>query len=412
MAAPTRILPDLIESWIAYMDGLPTNKLFAEWAAVFLVSAALTRRVWVRTSEGMPPTYPNLYVALVGPPGSGKDIAINPVAKLLREASVGAPDGHGFYIGEESLSPKGLIDSIASSDSICSYTIQKGSVQEVVKFQSLIGCVPELGTLIPEYNIQFISSLNELYNCKPHYKDRIRGALVEVMNPHIALFLGTQPETMVKVFPESAFKMGFTSRMILVHANAPTIQNLFRDLDAPPLNKDRLWNNIRSDIRSLPLVSGEMTVAPEAQRALNHFHVKQAAETAVPTSKYTDYNVRRSLHLLKLSMIMALSRQPVLNIELRDVERAQALLFKTEALMPKIFANLVTDRGFHASVEEVVNGNEKTISHQQLIVRLRRRHPPNEIRQVIASMKEAGNLHEAGTGNGGFPIYTIRGDHD
>lgn len=108
MAAPTRILPDLIESWIAYMDGLPTNKLFAEWAAVFLVSAALTRRVWVRTSEGMPPTYPNLYVALVGPPGSGKDIAINPVAKLLREASVGAPDGHGFYIGEESLSPKGL----------------------------------------------------------------------------------------------------------------------------------------------------------------------------------------------------------------------------------------------------------------------------------------------------------------
>lgn len=392
------------------MEGLPTNKLFAEWAGIFLVSSALTRRVWVRTSPGMPPAYPNLYVTFVGPPGSGKDIAINPVSAALREASTRCQDGHAFYLGEESLSPKGLIDSIASPDSFSSFTLKKGTTQELVKFQSIIGCIPEMGTLISEYNVQFISTLNELYNCKPHFKDRVRGGIVEVVNPHIALLMGTQAETMVRVFPESAFKMGFTSRMIMIYAKRPTVCNLFHDPDDPLPNKTRLWKNIIEDLRTFPLVSGEMKVTREATLFLNDFHIRRAAETEVGTSRFSDYNVRRSLHLIKLSTIMSMSRDSELVIELKDAERALETLLRTEKLMPSIFANLTSDRGFHASVEEITAGNSKHISHQKLVAQLRRRHPPTEIRYIINSMKEAGNLFETGETVGGFPIYLLKQD--
>lgn len=397
---------DIISSWLEYMDGLPTSPLFSEWAGVFIISAAVSRRAWFRTSPVFPLAYPNLYVCLVGPPGCGKDVAINPVADLLREANDNAPPGCGFYLGEESLSAKGLIDSIASDEAKFSMSYVNGSGKEqICEYHSLIGCVPELGTLIPEYEMRFISNLNELYNCKTKFSDRIRGQNIYIANPHVALLLGTQPDTLARVFPESTFNMGFTSRIIFVSTSSPNLQSMFKHKSAK--HKLSMRHSVLDHVTKLMRVSGEFSATDEAEKLLDHFHLDESQTTLVEGSRFAHYNTRRSLHLVKLSMLYALAESTKLLIEPHHVERAKDLLFRTEALMPGIFHHLTSDKGFHTVVESI-SQKYKTITQGQLIAELRRTHPPYAVPQIIRSMIDAGELIPGKHNMGEKPFFQVR----
>ena len=77
-------LPRKLHSWIAgyeeYTSLTPAPDIYRKWAAVSCVAGALERRVWVKTNSGT--LYPNLFLLFVGPPGTGKDPAINPIREL------------------------------------------------------------------------------------------------------------------------------------------------------------------------------------------------------------------------------------------------------------------------------------------------------------------------------------------
>ena len=410
-----RILPNLLDAWNEYSEPLPANPHFKKWGGLFLLSAALTRRVWIHANEIFPHLYPNLFVLLVGRPGTGKDIVINNVAGILEKASVDIEPGKGFYIGEESLSAKGLIDSLASDESELSMTLNGTRIPEIVQFHSIISCIPELGTFMPEYNTQLVSILNELYNCKDRFRDRIRGGIhkgqrTEIKNPHVALFLGTQPSTMAEIFPEQAFQMGFFSRTFIVYGQELYRQRLYGGGKHKGLKK--LWSHIVSDIKSIAYVTGEMEVSPDAQDAINSFHISGCDKTALSHSRFADYNTRRSLHAQKLAMLFSMAESSDKIVEFRHWQRALELLLETEKKMPSAFAGLVSSKGFHSTVEEVVHSNTGgKITHQELERSLRKNHKPYEVGQIIRSMLMAGDLVQVSE-RCGFPVYEIRGNSD
>jgi hypothetical protein len=402
------VATDIISTWREYTAGLPTADIFSELAGVFLVSAALQRRVFYKTDDIMPWAFPNLYVCLVGPPGAGKDIAINPVSSLLREATRALPQGQGFFLGPESLSSKGLIDALASDPAKFTLRYVNGSgKEELAVYHSLIGCVPELGTLIPEYDVRFISILNDLYNCKEDFQDRIRGNEVNIPNPHVALLLGTQPDTLAKILPETTFQMGFTSRIIFTYAHAPTLVSLFGNKSSK--NKRALRNQVLERVLELAQISGEIKATPEAEQLLDNFHLVEGGATRVKGSRFEHYNTRRSLHLIKLSMIMCFSSGTKKLIEKDHVLRAKDLLLRVEKLLPGIFQNIATDRGFHSTVEAIVQ-HHTVITHGQLVAKLRRTHPANLLPQIIRSMLEAGDITQKEIVNG-QPIYITHQEH-
>ena len=57
---------------------------FHFWSAMSLLAACVADRVWVKADIATK-IYPNLYVFLVGPSGSGKEQAIKVVLKLVAE---------------------------------------------------------------------------------------------------------------------------------------------------------------------------------------------------------------------------------------------------------------------------------------------------------------------------------------
>ena len=130
-----------------------------------------------------------------------------------------------FNMAPMSMTHKGLIDHLASDQ--CSKQFINNGIYEV--YHSIMIAVPELGVLVPGHDLAFLSTLNELYNCGKIYEERTRmkGEPLRIEYPHIHILSGTQPKFLGELFPEAAYGMGFTSRIIMVYAGEPVRVNLF-----------------------------------------------------------------------------------------------------------------------------------------------------------------------------------------
>lgn len=409
-----RVLSDIVTAFQEYVSPLPAHRLFKKWGGVFLLSGALTRRVWLITNEAMPQLFPNFILMLVGVPATGKDLIINKVEDCLIEASQDLDKGYSLYLAERDLSPKGLLDSIASDDAQQTLRYLNGSSKEQsLHFHSLISCIPELGTFMHEYNPQLIAIINDLYNCGKHYKERIRGGVnrgqqIFIPNPHAAFFLGTQPATLNMVFPESAYRAGFFSRVVIVHGDKPVKQNVY-DLEGETKIQPQLWNKIVSDMRNIVKLSGQFKVERDVKIAVNEFNKHEADKTKLSHSRFTDYNSRRHLHLQKLAMIFSISESNELTVKMRHWERALSYLLEAEKEMPGVFKNICTDSGFATTVEEVVTGSEgKVLKHERIERILQRRHKPYEVGHIIKSMISSGYLQPQDPDKLGRVTYKVR----
>src|SRR5262245_23387080 len=102
-SAGVRRLGSWIDSYLELTEILPSPTLLRKWAAIFYIAAAMERRIWVRTMGSS--LFPGLFVMLVGPPGIGKGVAINPGESLLREVP-------NLHVGPTDMTAASLIDSL------------------------------------------------------------------------------------------------------------------------------------------------------------------------------------------------------------------------------------------------------------------------------------------------------------
>jgi hypothetical protein len=346
-------------------------------------------------------------MVFVCPPGGGKDMIINLVRKLMEEAHEGMPQGSGFAMAQESISAKGLLDILSDDDSEFSFSYTQNKKKHVVKYHSVIACIPELGTLLPDYNTHLIAILNELYNCKPVFRERIRGHAntggLNISNPHISLLLGTQPATLSETFPEQAYRMGFFSRTHILYS--PKTYPIAMYDDTRP-DRVPIWDRLVSDLRAIGSISGQFKTTPGFRSLMNDFHLN--LPSPLTHSRFEDYNARRSLHLHKLSMACSISESNSLILTEAHLERALPILLHAEKVAPSVFEGLTTSSGFAHTVEQVLTTRKQgeTITHAELERRLRRTHKPYEIGQILRSMIAAGDLEPQDTKNG-MPIYII-----
>ena len=404
MAGIPRVTEDFLRTWNDYVQHMPAAPLFREWGGIFLISAALSRRCWMITDPTFPALYPNLFVLLVGPPGSGKDMVVNKVVELITAAHAEMAQGGGFRLAERSISPKGIVDLMAEEESEFSFRLGRWTVTKV---HSVLACVPELGTMLPVYNTQMISFLNELYNCSPLFEEQTRGrgssSVVRISNPHLAMLLGTQPTTLAETFPEQAFRMGFFSRTTLVHSREEVIAKPY---DRARPNREELLPNLISDLRAMATVCGVFKTTPAFEAAINEFAATNPKR--LEHSRFSDYNTRRWLHLHKLSAICSASEGNSLRIDVPHFIRAQDILLRAEKSATTVFDNLVTSAGFQHTVEQVVASRTgDIITHQELERQLRRTHRPFEVGQIIRSMLGAGDLVPMDVPEDQMPKYRI-----
>lgn len=386
-----RKLPNIIDGFLEYTDALPTPRIYRLWSGILLVSSALSRRTWLQANSRLTPCYPNIYAMLVGDPGIGKDVAINKVSDIIYSAIEIAAPKTIVRLGGESISPKGLLDKLAdpASKQHVAFT-EKGRKREA-EFQSLTFCIGELGTAMPEYDPKLVPILNDLYNNKKVFEEKIRGMEVKIPNPHLTMLLGNQPNTLAEVLPDKAFRMGLTSRIIFIFAQNPVTCDLF--IDDESLWDVTLEEQIAHDFVDIAAnFSGPFRVAPEVKRAINTFNHERP--NPVIGNRFEGYNTRRPLHAQKVAMCLAAAESNKQVLEMSHWERALSILSEAEALMPLIFEDVITSRGFSETYDDLCTFVQPgdTVALHDLHRRLSRTHPAYEVKNIIDMAVNDGTL--------------------
>jgi hypothetical protein len=396
-----RQLDNWITSYLEYTHDIPAPPSFHLWSGLTAISGALSRRIWIRTSPRMPCLFPNLFTFLVARPGLGKDLAINTAADILREADRTAREAGSAVIrlGGESVSHKGLYDKLGQEASKLHLKWTENGEHHAAAVHSLMFCIGELGTVLPEYDTKLIPLLNELFNCKPSLEDSIRGQEVYIENPHLVLLLGNQPQTLSEVISERHFRMGFTARVIFIYENDECPIDMYvKHATAPD---DKLRKALIGDLMEISKLSGPFRVSPEVMDLANEF--KRTKPMEVPGPRFVDYNTRRALHLHKLSLILAASEGGVVagghhSIEASHWIQSREFLLMAEAQMPRMFDQVTSSRGFSDDFNEAaqeISARGRPIPLMEIISQLGRGRPPHEVQNITRLLLSTGQVKYA-----------------
>jgi hypothetical protein len=316
---------DWLQGFLELTEGLPSPPVFRLWTGISTLASVLERKAWLSTS--MQVLYPNLYVVLVGLPGSGKDQAMTPAHRLLVSSK-------SVILAPDDMTKAAMIDVLAKSKKRILYD---GQTRE---YHPLCIVVPELGTLVNAHDLEFFSVLNKLFDNKDVHRSQRRGhnsgEEITITHPTVNILAGTQPGFLNSLLPEEAWHMGFTARLFMIHASvAPSI-----DPFAESEDRADLFAKLAQGLTERGKLVGPFTISEEAKLNLRLW-VTAGMRPVPEHTRLAHYRARRILYVLKLSMLAAISRHPKLVIALEDVERARSWLISAETLMPDIFRDMM-----------------------------------------------------------------------
>ena len=303
---------------------LPSPSEFRLWSAITTVSGVMERKVWTQGSGGR--MYPNLFTLLIGAPSSGKTQSINQSRGVWTHVKGEGAPPH-LVLSPDNVTKASLIDGLFSSRR----TVMNGDATTCYTFSSLTVPCSEFGVFFSHHDLEFLSNLSNLYDDPPTYREtrRTDDLDIQVDKPHLVILAGCTPDFLGSFMPEEAWGQGFAARLLLIYSAAVLTKDLFskRDVDVEKLSLA---------LKPMFNLTGEFMWSEEARREINAWH--NAGGPPVPRhSRLQHYNGRRSLHLMKLSMISAAAAGHGLTIELEDFERAKDWLLTAEEHMPDVF---------------------------------------------------------------------------
>lgn len=352
-------MSDFIDSFMELTTDALSPEIFRRWSAISMLGGALERRVWIKNGSKI--AFPNLYVLLVAPPGVGKYI-IEDVRELWSATCQPGTKIPAFHVAPDSMTKAALVDRLAKST-----TTFLGTGSVPLKYNSLLVAAEEFSILLPAYDLEYIGTLNGIFNNKSeHVEERRHGPSRElrIVNPQLNILGGAQPAWLQNLFPEEAWSTGLGRRLIMIYASETPHRSLFHESDIDPELKPQILSRL-SQTASL---YGQMKWTEDAMKRIDLWHLG-GAQPVPNHPKLSSYNKSRSLFALKLSLISSVSRSSELIIRDVDVDRALGWLLDAERLMPDIFRAMLgkSDRDVIRELHLVMWG--KWTENQRLVGR-------------------------------------------
>lgn len=369
------------ERWMQYNDGLPSPVSYLDWSWLFLISSCLQRRVWLGPSHQQ--LFPNMYVILVGPPGTGKGLPIREVSNILKhwkkkdvliqsanqnkltDEQKSLAEMHGqsdleeankhelkpsaknadivepllFPVAADATTYEALVQAVAESYrriNFPQYDEKAGKeLLRVYGHSSLCFSLQELSSLLRKRTHDTVNYLLGLYDCPVDYeyitisrgKDRVRRGCLN-------LLAGTTPSFMSSTFDEELTNEGFTSRVFFIFAQKNRKNVMF----IPPLTKEQIEykSQILQHIKSLASLYGQVQIDQETQDYLANWwnEAENNKHKRVNVSlKMIPYYARKQIHVMKVAMALHFGESLEMKIPLETFMLAIKILEKEEKQM-------------------------------------------------------------------------------
>lgn len=331
--------------------------------------------------------YPNMYIILVGPPGSGKTVAVSQTQRLWARANK-------FNIAPDSITGAGLMDHLKANGL---KTFSRNG--HFISYYSCLVPSEEFGNLIKTHDKDFLSLLNKIYDNPDVVSERTRkaGEVLPIDNPTMTILAGTQPAYIDDIFPELAWRQGFTSRLIMIYCADQPKRKVFGEKYIEASRNPQL----AAHVARLAELQGEFTWSDEAADELETWH-ESGLDPAPRHFRLVTYNSRRLAHVIKLCMVHSAAEDDSLVIQVHHLEAARMALLEAESAMPEIFkevsgrsAAAAMEQALHWAIEEHLR-TKKPVSEFNLTWQLSRKVPAYEVTKIIENMVNAGMLKEHG----------------
>jgi hypothetical protein len=328
-------MSDLFTAYMEYVDleNQEAPAIYHRWTLASIIGTLLGRQFYLPFGKDI--IYPNQFIMLMGTPGARKGSAMNIGRDLLKAA------GYGRFSASRTSLERFLIDMRSIDDLVNITDIEELTFDEPSESYIFAG---EFVDFIGPNDIAFINLLTNLWDNPPDYKHpKIQGRSVEVHKPTVNLFGGSTPQTFAIAFPPEVIGTGFTSRLLLIHAE-PTGKKIAWPSLTDALVREAFVLQLK-DIKSN--IKGEAIFSPAARNLSKEIY---KSEVYVDDSRFTFYQQRRYTHLLKLALIHAASD---LSIEVKEehILRANTMLSRAERWMPKALGEFGKSRYAAASNE-------------------------------------------------------------
>jgi hypothetical protein len=320
---------NLFSLYFKYVENTEPPLVFHRWSVLTSLGAYLGRQYYLPFGDFN--IQPNMYVMLIGDPGTRKSTAIKLAKKVLSSA------GYDKYSAERTSKEKFLLDLEGVEDDMGT-VVDTNKVMSNLFGDDFVGGDPkevfvvadEFNEFVGSGNLEFLSLLGSLWDWDDQhqpFKQRLKTTRsVSIYQPTISILGGNTHAGFAEAFPPQSIGQGFLSRLVLIFGESSGKKIAFPERPSDEIK--RALTDLFQEIKSK--VVGEATMSSQARSMLETIY---RTFHGLEDSRFKHYSTRRQTHLLKLCLLTAASN---LRTEIRaeDVLFANTLLTFTEHRMP------------------------------------------------------------------------------
>ncbi len=324
---------EFLQCHLKYVYQTESPHIFHIWTALTSLGACMGRHVYLDTGIGI--TFGNMYVLLVGPPGTRKSSAIKFASDVMQKATDVrfAPDDTGgqrqgliaALLDDEDLENADDLEAATAMD-IEALMATEINLTPKEDRHTMFANASEFGSFIGQSSLELMRFMIKLWDGED-YKYQLAKTKSVLESPLLSLLGGTTPVDISMLLPPESIGQGFMSRIILVFAG-------HKEKSVPP-SKAKLDTSLEPALQRVYAhvernMKGAMDMTDTAKHMIDEIYAK---ELHIQDTRFTYYSSRRDVHLRKLTIILAVSRQSMI-VELSDVILAEEILIATEEYMP------------------------------------------------------------------------------
>lgn len=383
-------LDSFMAQYLSYIGETEAPLLYHRWAMLSAIGAYLGRQFYSNLIPGT--VHTNMYVMIIGEPGTRKSTAIRAARKVIKDA------GYDTFSADKSSKEKFLMD-LAGMDSDENGKAVGKSLESILD-ENLFGgldsgepceryiACDEFNDFIGSGNMEFISLLGNLWDYEGKYEYRTKGGKpVEITDPTVSILGGNTTTGFAQAFPPESMGQGFMSRLLLVHGEPTGIKIPF---PVKPSAEQRA--ELVRAVQEIKLrVKGEAKIGAEAKKLLSDIYINSVP---MEDARFISFSSRRFTHLMKLCLVIAATYYST-EIRPEHVVEANTILTRTESLMPKALGQFGRAKGsevVHAVVSVLDHANGP-ITVGELFSRVSQDVPDmNALFNILQNLSIAGKL--------------------
>lgn len=311
-----------LQDYREFCSGLEVPPSYNIFCSLVALSALTKRKIWTMKGDYIR-IYPNLYVVLVGPPGLGKNTAMENCETLL----------HHFKlpVSAESVTREKLILDIQAQESILPFLPADDKYRMSSPYTVF---ATELSEFLGAGGIGMISFLTDLYSRNLYeYRTKNKGS-VFVNGPFLSVIAGTTPDWISTYLKDDIISGGFSRRCLFVYETTrfgsvplPTITPSMREA----------WKRVLARSEIVSKLAGPFKWSKEATEFFCDWYPSRLAR---PDPNLLGYYETKDIQMLKIAMLVSLSEQDDLILERRHMLSALDLLSLVEQNLSRVFQGI------------------------------------------------------------------------